>query len=90
MLQAMAGYLRVGDPTWVVRRRMAVSTMLFCMAMIMVATLARIEVEIAKSVLSSAFLALTAIPSIYSLAAVVDDHSRRSAASSPAATVSGG
>lgn len=65
------------DPTWRVRRAMATATMAFCMTMIAASAFLALPVEVAKSLISSGFLALTAIPSIYSLAAVADDHSKR-------------
>ena len=92
VLRAVAGYLRVGDPTWAVRRRMAVGTLLFCMAIIVAALFAPVAVDLAHEVISRAFLAIAAVPTIYSLAAVADDHSKRvtSAAAQGDATGAGG
>jgi len=83
-------YFHVGDPTWTVRRRMAIWTMSFCCFVILVCLCGPFDKELSKTAISSAFVLLGAVPSMYSLATVADDHSKRVTAAEPAAKGEGG
>jgi uncharacterized membrane protein len=86
MFAAIGSYLCAGDPAWAVRRRMAVATMLFCMLVVLLCLLTgAIEKELARTAISAAFTCLMAVPTMYSLAAVADDHSQRKTGQTPEA-----
>lgn len=74
---AVRSFFAVGDPTWTVRRRMAVSVMGFCMVMILSSAFGFYDKEIAKTIIANAFLVLGGLPVAYSLSVVADRHSSR-------------
>ncbi len=78
---AVRSFFAVGDSTWTVRRRMAVSAMGFCMTMIVTSAAGFYDKEIAKTIIANAFLVLGGLPVAYSLSVVADRHSLRKSGS---------
>lgn len=73
---AVQRFFNVGNPNWVVRRRIVITSLMFCAVEVIWAS-EWMRVETAPAIISQAFTMATLIISGYVIANVADDHFKR-------------
>ena len=76
MRDIVTQFFKVGNPNWVVRRRIVIASLAFCAVEVIWAS-EWMRIEIAPTIIQQAFTMATLIISGYVIANVADDHFRR-------------
>lgn len=76
MIASLKSYFNVGGDAWVIRRRLAIWTLIFCAALIIWGA-GWMRESTANSVITQAFVLMTLILTTYVFGAIWDDHLKR-------------